>query len=617
MIKESELAVVSLMDNILLTRAARALWPIHPADRHLVMITPILFGLCVYVSVWSTQTSTTIAAIWPANGIMLAALLLAKRARSRRLITIACFLANILADHLTGSHPVLASVGLSFANMAEVLIAAWLLRKTAAAKLDFVDTKSVALFIACTALATVASTIIGATVVYFAHGANFIAAAKTWYIADVLGLLVITPAFALAASSPEYWPAAPRRALGLAALLIAVSFVVFTQSSAPLLFLVIPVTVAIGFSLGARGVAFTTLFLTAASLIATYHNVGPTALMPDMTSRVWVIQLFCLINHFTAWFVTASITERDTLRLHNEQLAAAEANSKRRLDVALNAMKQGLCLFDADNRIVVRNDRFLELYRLPSEAIPVGTTFDELKVLSKNIGVRPVKESSKIVSPSKNADFDQFLSDGRCINICQQELLDGSVVCTYTDVSSDRKAAEELRHASLHDALTGLGNRRYFTEVMAEAFASNQPFALLLIDVDHFKEVNDTHGHTAGDDLLKTIAARLKGCVRAGDDIARLGGDEFAVIARGLEDVNILEQVARRMLELTRDAVVLGDIQTSVSLSIGGGFRKNSAGPEHLFKEVDTALYEAKEAGRDQLRLTKPSSAPSQGEIAA
>ncbi len=175
----------------------------------------------------------------------------------------------------------------------------------------------------------------------------------------------------------------------------------------------------------------------------------------------------------------------------------------------------------------------------------------------------------------------------------------------------DLLAAQALLVSAKHDALTGLPNRGLFHELLGQACANagrkGQTMALMFIDLDKFKHVNDTMGHDAGDELLIQVSKRLRACIREGDILARLGGDEFTVVLCQLDDQNTGIQIAER---------ILADLQTSFALSMGqadiGGsvgmsfFPHDASQPLSLLKNADVAMYQAKEAGRNTYRLYRP-----------
>ncbi|TJZ74088.1 two-component system response regulator [Chitiniphilus eburneus] len=184
-------------------------------------------------------------------------------------------------------------------------------------------------------------------------------------------------------------------------------------------------------------------------------------------------------------------------------------------------------------------------------------------------------------------------------------------IITFSDISEIRQAEEQINHLAYHDALTGLGNRhqlaaRLDTE-LERAQLSRQPVAVMFIDLDGFKLVNDTLGHAAGDILLQTVARRIKGSLRRTDIAIRLGGDEFVVIvpdARRLEDYAAL---AEKLLEAVREVIELRDERLSISASIGiAVFPDNGTDSQTLLKSADNAMYDAKMRGRNRVAFYSP-----------
>ncbi|MBJ7451662.1 MAG: GGDEF domain-containing protein, partial [Blastococcus sp.] len=178
-------------------------------------------------------------------------------------------------------------------------------------------------------------------------------------------------------------------------------------------------------------------------------------------------------------------------------------------------------------------------------------------------------------------------------------------VVNFREVTDRKRLEDELRHQARTDPLTGLLNRAAFSERLAAATASVDPAAppaVLFVDVDDFKGVNDSLGHAVGDDLLVAVAGRLTGDVRAGDVVARLGGDEFAVLLSEADDER-LRDVAGRLLTSLRAPVVLGGTTLSVTASVGGALGTPGDTAETLLHRADTAMYEAKRGGKDSSSL--------------
>lgn len=185
------------------------------------------------------------------------------------------------------------------------------------------------------------------------------------------------------------------------------------------------------------------------------------------------------------------------------------------------------------------------------------------------------------------------------------------MVGTHTDIT-ERKAAEALIwHQARYDTLTGLPNRRLLRERLQEDLAQcmreHHSLAVLFIDLDHFKEVNDTLGHDAGDALLLQAAQRIRACLREGDIVARMGGDEFTVVLTDLQDLGLIERTAAALIESLSDAFQLGNDRAFVSASIGiSVYPRDGLEIETLFKHADQALYVAKAAGRNRFSRFTP-----------
>ena len=171
-----------------------------------------------------------------------------------------------------------------------------------------------------------------------------------------------------------------------------------------------------------------------------------------------------------------------------------------------------------------------------------------------------------------------------------------------------RRQETQLTYAAYHDSLTGLPNRRLFSDrltvAVAQALRQVEPLGVVLIDMDHFKLLNDSWGHTTGDELLQAVANRLKGGARESDTVARLGGDEFVLVLPGITRPEDLAEVAEKLLGNLREQWQLdhGDFQTTASAGIAI-YPQDGKDAENLLKNADTAMYAAKEAGRNTYRF--------------
>jgi diguanylate cyclase (GGDEF)-like protein len=285
-----------------------------------------------------------------------------------------------------------------------------------------------------------------------------------------------------------------------------------------------------------------------------------------------------------------------------------------RLDAALSNMSQGLCLFDSENRLKVVNRRFCEIYELSPDLVQPGLTFREVLELRIAAGVHEGRSASDLmaeqiafVSQRKSGAYHQELSGGRVVAIVHQPMDDGGWVATYEDVTERRNSEARLAFMARHDALTGLPNRILFGEKVEEAIANagrEGGFAVLSLDLDRFKQVNDTLGHHVGDELLRMAAKRLQHCAGDSDTLARLGGDEFAILQRRAEGPDAAANLAHRAIEaLSVPYDVVGHRITigasiGVSLAPGDGLARDK-----LLKSADIALYRAKADGRGTWRF--------------
>jgi diguanylate cyclase (GGDEF)-like protein len=293
-------------------------------------------------------------------------------------------------------------------------------------------------------------------------------------------------------------------------------------------------------------------------------------------------------------------------------------------DIALNNMVRGLSMFDAQQRLIVCNKSYREMYALPEELTRPGTPLAEIvryhvKRETGRDGVEEIAKQAKwlaghVAKLGKGQPFShiQNLTDGRKFLVTYQPLTDGGWVDIQEDITEKRRAEEKIEWLARHDALTGVANRFHFRETFENALShlnKGTSLALHWLDLDCFKEVNDTLGHPIGDALLKAVAQRLRGSVRKSDFLARLGGDEFAIIQAGGRKVDQCERLARRVLhDISKPYHILGNT-IAISASIGiVRAPENGKSADELLKNADVALYSVKSAGRRSFELFRNSS---------
>ena len=283
--------------------------------------------------------------------------------------------------------------------------------------------------------------------------------------------------------------------------------------------------------------------------------------------------------------------------------------AKLTIDAALNNMSQGLVMFDASQRLVVCNQRYLEMYGLSPEIIRPGRTLRE--ILNHRIAVGhfladdPEEYLAEIVAAVEQGKIFSKLTDlpdGRIISIVNHPIAGGGWVATHEDVTAEKRAEERIFYAAHHDSLTGLPNRKLFSEQLEQALKRvprGERLAVLYVDLDHLKRINDTLGHPIGDMLLKNVADRLRGCVRDIDLVARLSGDEFAIVQTLLDQPSDAADLALRVREAIHEPFDLNGHRVTVDTSVGISIAPNDATElNELLKTADIALYEAKSTGR-------------------
>ncbi|MDP2367267.1 EAL domain-containing protein [Rhodoferax sp.] len=316
---------------------------------------------------------------------------------------------------------------------------------------------------------------------------------------------------------------------------------------------------------------------------------------------------------FAAWYMERLAQARRTI-----------SQSKGTLDQALESMVSGFVLLNADYQVVSWNRRFVEFYPWVGRVMAPLLPFQRVLEVAAMHHLPDASEAERqdwvarrvALQWSAEGTHEQRLPSGKIIQIAERRTPEGGVVIVYQDVTELREASAAIEQLAFYDSLTGLPNRRLLLDRLQQAEAasarSGKRGALLFIDLDHFKTLNDTRGHDVGDLLLQQVASRLKACVREGDTVARLGGDEFVVMLDGLsgqplEAATQTRLVGEKVIASLNQPYQLAQHSHTSTPSIGatlfGGAHLASA---DLLKQADIAMYQVKSSGRNALCFFDP-----------
>jgi diguanylate cyclase (GGDEF)-like protein len=286
---------------------------------------------------------------------------------------------------------------------------------------------------------------------------------------------------------------------------------------------------------------------------------------------------------------------------------------ERLLETVLNNMSQGVLLFDAETRLIFCNHRYLEMYGLLAEFARPGRYLRDLLVQRIQTGTFADDPDEYIVrlkegiAAGPSFSHTVQLADGRSFSIMNKPLPGGGWLATHEDITERQRADGRIAHMARHDALTDLPNRILLRERLEHELKRvkrGECLAVLCLDLDQFKGINDSLGHPIGDELLKLVADRLRGCTREPDTVARLGGDEFAIIMTQMQEADDAAALSKRIREsIIRPYQIEGhQIVTDISIGISvAPFDAVDADP--LLRNADMALYGAKDDGRGTYRF--------------
>jgi diguanylate cyclase (GGDEF)-like protein len=284
----------------------------------------------------------------------------------------------------------------------------------------------------------------------------------------------------------------------------------------------------------------------------------------------------------------------------------------RRFDTAINNMPHGLCMFDSKRRVVVSNSKLKQQLGLPADLELKGMCVREVvgaiigaSLLSETGAQSMIDYLDARLAGGDDSAFALDLMNGRTLEFNVQPMENGGMVVLIEDITERKIAEAKINHLARFDALTGLPNRTVLRDRMERAldeWRADNMCAIHFIDLDQFKQVNDTLGHTRGDMLLEAVAERLKNAIRDADVISRFGGDEFVILQAPIKSLEQGEALASRVLNALAGTYDLDGHKVVVTASIGIALAKSRIDPEQLLRNADIALYQAKADGRGTFR---------------
>ena len=628
----SNLSPDSVPDRVRAPTGTDPLRPLRPApclpDWLKLLGVALLYLALAKISIrfFSINGSTSVA--WLPGGMALAVLLLYGN-RYAWSVLAGQFMFVLLGGGAPGS-----ALTMGAGSALAALTGAWLMNRrgqfdaTLRSLQDYVR-----LIILAGGLGGLLSAVVGTTMMlYFGTHAKapYLQNLVGWWIGDLVGILLVTPLILIWRQPPRGW-LAPRRLvevcllMGLAFLVGQVAFLGwFVDLLGPLaqsywLFLVVAVCTV---RLGRHGVVLILLMSALQGLVGAMQGAGIFAddVAQSRLANYWLYMVAL------SGLGMAGATYFDQLKQVQADLAQREESQRRQF--ADNSM--AMLIIDPQGHILDANQAALRFYGYAKSLM--------LTLQISDISLRPALAILETLGSSAQSAGNQFesrhrLADGsvRDVSVSNSPIQMGNLRLLHTivfDITDRKRAEAEILNLAFFDPLTRLPNRRLLLDRLQQAVAagarSQRKGALLFIDLDNFKTLNDTHGHAQGDLLLQQAAQRLSDCIRQGDTVARLGGDEFVIMLKDLseDDGQATDQVAAvgaKVLSALKQPYQLGGVQHHSSASVGATLfgtvqgvaaREDSAdgvdSVDALFKRADLALYQAKATGRNTVCFFDP-----------
>ncbi len=578
------------------------------------LLTATGYFLLASLSLYATKGADNIAAVWPPSGYFLALLLLMPT-RARVAAFAAMAAASVGANMIEGIRAE-AAMAYTVANAAEATIALWLIRRREPGEMSFMVPQAVGRFCVAALAASAASAVVATLLTR--NGVDFF---LSWMTTVALGMLIVTPPIVMLArmvgSNALNNVSTALKVEGIALLTIAafVTGASFSQSDFPVTFLPCVALIVAAYRLGPFGAAAGMLIVAIIASLLTGQGYGPIAAMDESQKvEVLFLQFYLVTMLFIALPLAALLVVQRRLAKRLEQsnrwLLQAEAAAlvgHWRVDLTawtiqwsdqtyrVHGLEPGVPVdveysvaqYLADDRVAVQ--------KVLTDAVRSGEPFVfQGRILRADGEIRHVKSHGSIEVGRK----------GRAIGIFGTVQDVTETVENARILESARSAAERIANT---DMLTGLPNRRhtlsFLDQALRRAEQEGAPLAVAIFDIDHFKAINDQHGHAAGDEVIRRVGQRAKASLRDDDMVGRYGGEEFVCILQGRSALSaeLVAERVRKAVQSDAEGVAAG--LPGVTVSIGLAVYAGEASIEDLLQRADKALYAAKREGRNRLRM--------------
>ena len=574
-----------------------------------------LFAAFALLGIFLTRAAENVAVFWPANAVIIA-LGIALGKRQWIPLLAGSFIANAFVQTLMGDGLAI-SIGMPLANNVEIALMLFGLSKMGLGFQSIKSPSRAMIFICILGLSVIPAAIIGTATLMLVYGAPFSPTAIMWWAADLTSCMIIL----LPILSP--WPTVQSLRDHLSAVTtvignLGVGLVLTVGGVYLFSTLGLPATSAIMLPLlwiAMRGGVFATAvtcsgFVLVEAFLVVVDAFPLVVSGETVRAAIFQLQTVSIVTALPVYLVATAVhAHRALIKLLADKEREASQKSDA-LEGTLASMNQGISCFDKDLRLTVWNAQYAKMFGMPVEQLYVGVHFLDLLNYQKergNFEGEPQALLDKIRHLTANGQefrAETELDSGKVVYTIHSPSPGGGWIGTHEDVTERRRETDRVQNEALHDVLTGLPNRRYFEQKLTklkseQRRAQDEGIAMLHIDLDHFKEINDTLGHDAGDAMLKHAAGVLKSALRDTDFVARIGGDEFVAICKVSGNTRFLSVLAERLVTLMQEPVIYEgtacQIGASIGIACGVGDQIDFL---RVMKQADEALYQAKKQGR-------------------